>query len=181
MNWSESKPHLLFLNSISLFNYELTKAIDHFKLEFCMKRNVWWVEISFSCKKWSFKCLKYLFQLDSPKKFALFRDSPKKREMENLRSDINRMKRNVDSLVEMQVIAQTLIIKKEERLEELQKPGGFTSPKKEKPWIQRRNFYNFFVVVGMTIFSDIEAYNEERIKWQMCNVHGIFYLNKTSK
>lgn len=53
--------------------------------------------------------------------------------MENLRSDINRMKRNVDSLVEMQVIAQTLIIKKEERLEELQKPGGFTSPKKEKP------------------------------------------------
>lgn len=53
--------------------------------------------------------------------------------MEHLRTDINRMKRNIDSLVEMQIIAQTLIIKKEERLKELQKQGSFSSPKKEKP------------------------------------------------
>lgn len=90
---------------------------------------------------------KYHFQLDSPKKFGLFnRDSPKKREMENLRSDINRMKRNVDSLVEMQIIAQMLITKKEERLEELQKQRTTCSPRKEKPWIQRQNFYIFFGV-----------------------------------
>lgn len=53
--------------------------------------------------------------------------------MQNLRSDIDRMKRNVDSLVEMQIIAQTLITKKEERLDDLQKQGSTSSPRKDKP------------------------------------------------
>lgn len=47
--------------------------------------------------------------------------------METLRSDINRMKRNIDSLVEMTVVAQALVLKKEERLEALQNPSSTTN------------------------------------------------------